>query len=128
LNRKEALGLETSLRDANTDGSSMLIASLPPVDEELGVHPVFVSLPREDLIYLKVLLESFEGIGVMRSEEPFYESNRALVVLLIVPDSAADALRLLNEVRGVTALAVESVERSRIERLRRDLLGELSRP
>jgi hypothetical protein len=106
----------------------MPIASLPPVDPELGVHPVFLSVPRADLIYIKILLESFEGIGVMRSEEPFYGPGRALVVLLIVPDSAADAVKLLNEARGVTDLALELVAGERIERLRKDLLGELERP
>jgi hypothetical protein len=104
------------------------IASLPPVDPALGVHPVFLSVPRADLIYIKVLLESFEGIGVMRSEEPIYGPGRALVVLLIVPDSVADAVKLLNEARGVTDLALEPVAGERIERLRKDLLGELERP
>jgi hypothetical protein len=106
----------------------MPITSLPPVDPELGVHPVFLSVPRADLIYLKILLESFEGIGVMRSEEPFYGSGRALVVLLIVPDSAADAVNLLNEACEVTDLALEPVARDRLKRLRKDLLGELENP
>ena len=98
----------------------MPIASLPPVDPELGVHPVFLSVPRADLIYIKILLESFEGIGVMRSEEPFYCPGRALIVLLIVPDSVAYAVKLLNEARGVTDLGLEPVAGERIERLRRD--------
>lgn len=104
------------------------IEALPPVDPALGVHPVFLNVARCDLIYVKVLLESFEGIGVMRSEEPFYEDDRALIVLLIVPDAADDALQLLNEARGVTDLALEPADPDRAERLRSDLIGELERP
>jgi hypothetical protein len=101
---------------------------LPPVDPVLGVHPVLLTAARNDLIYVKVLLESFEGIGVMRTEEPFYTAGRGLVVLRIVPDAADDALRLLNEARGVTDLALEPADPDRAERLRSDLLGELERP
>jgi len=33
---------------------------LPPLDARLGVHVIFVSVPREEVIFVKVLLESFE--------------------------------------------------------------------
>ncbi len=45
-----------------------------------------------------------------------------------VPDSVAYAVKLLNEARGVTDLVLEPVAGERIERLRKDLLGELERP
>lgn len=97
-------------------------------DAELGVVPVFLSVARADLIYVKVLLESFEGIGVMRSEEPFYGDDRALIVLLIVPDAAADAEAVLGDASQFTDLRVETVTHERLQRLRDDLLGELGEP
>lgn len=98
------------------------------VDARLGVVPVFLSVARADLIYVKVLLESFEGIGVMRSEEPFYGDERALIVLLIVPDAVRDAEAVLDDAARVTDLRMETVAPERLERLRDDLLGELETP
>jgi hypothetical protein len=77
------------------------------------------------LIYLKLMLESYEGVGVARSEEPFYDGERALLVFLLVPDFFDVAERLLVHLENAVDLRREIVEPSRLVRLRADLLGEL---
>ena len=97
------------------------------IDPELGLCACFVSAPRRHLIYIKVLLESYEGVGVARSEDPFYDDERALLVLLLVPDFLDAAAGLIGHFETAVGLRRESVEPSRLDRLRADLLGELER-
>lgn len=97
------------------------------IDPELGLCACFVSAPRRHLTYIKVLLESYEGVGVARSEEPFFDGERALLVLLLVPDFLDAAVGLIEHLESAVGLRRESVEPSRLDRLRADLLGELER-
>ena len=75
------------------------LPALPPIDPDLGVHPLFLSIRRADAIYVKVILESYEGLGVTRTEQPHYEEDRALIVFLLVPDLADQARCLLSALR-----------------------------
>lgn len=71
---------------------------LPPLDPELGVHVVFVSVPREEVIFVKVLLESYEGITAYRTQNAEHLPGRALIAVLAPPDFLADTRRVLAEI------------------------------
>ena len=70
---------------------------LPPLDPALGTYPLFVSVARAEVIYLKVLLESFEGVACFRTQDPEHVPGRALVAVLAAPDFADDLLAILSE-------------------------------
>lgn len=71
---------------------------LPPLDPALGVHVVFVSVPREEVIFVKVLLESYEGITAYRTQNAEHLPGRALIAVLAPPDFVADTRRVLAEI------------------------------
>ncbi len=95
------------------------------VDEQLGLCALFVSAPRRDLTYVKVVLESYEGVGVARTERPFLTQDRALLVLLLVPDFLDVARRLIKHFEAEVGLRIEVVDDTMREELRHDLLSRL---
>jgi hypothetical protein len=60
------------------------------------VEPILVKLPPENIVRLKFLIESYEGIGVVRTLEP----DTGLVVILTMPDGAPTVLELLENLKG----------------------------
>jgi hypothetical protein len=70
---------------------------LPPLDAELGVHVLFVSVPRAEVIFVKLLLESYEGIAAYRTQDAEHLPGRALIAVLPPPDFVADTCRVLAE-------------------------------
>ena len=75
---------------------------LPPIEPSLGVHVVFLSTPREEVIYVKVLLESYEGIASYRTQNSEHVPGRALIAVLVAPDFADDATAALQEIVAST--------------------------
>lgn len=71
---------------------------LPPLDASLGVHVIFISVPREEVIFVKVLLESFEGVAAYRTQDAEHVPGRALIAVLVPPDFGEDARRILAEI------------------------------
>jgi len=57
---------------------------------------IFLELPPGDIAYLKFILESYEGVGVMRT----IDSTKAVVVLMIAADFLDDARALLDSLRA----------------------------
>ncbi|MFQ5353095.1 MAG: DUF4911 domain-containing protein [Candidatus Binatia bacterium] len=93
--------------------------------EELGVYAFFFVLARRASVYLKVLLESYEGVGVMRSVDTEYASGKALVVVLVVPDFLAQARALLDYLSVDHEIVFSSAAPELRAELAADLLGEL---
>ncbi len=89
-----------------TTGASRL--PIPALDSRLGLCPLFVTVPREKAVELKVLLESYECFGVARTEDAEFRPGRTLVALLLVSDFVADAMAMLESVAG--ELGLEPVE------------------
>jgi len=71
---------------------------LPPLDAKLGVHVIFVSVPREEVIFVKVLLESFEGVAAYRTQDPRHRPGRALIAVMAPPDFVEDVRNILAEI------------------------------
>jgi hypothetical protein len=57
---------------------------------------IFLELPPGDIAYLKFILESYEGVGVMRT----IDRTKAVVVLMIAADFLDDARAILDSLRA----------------------------
>jgi hypothetical protein len=90
---------------------------LPDVDPHLGARVAFVSLPRQDVLYFKVLLESYEGVAAYRTQEPHHAPGRALVAVLVAPDFAAAAVRILAEARDTVGAEIRAGSRAELAAL-----------
>lgn len=75
-------------------------------DPRFGAPVVFVSLPRHEVNYFKVLLESYEGIAAFRTQNPEHEPGRALVAILLAPDASADVAAVLVETIETAAVTL----------------------
>ena len=90
---------------------------LPPLDPALGAHPLFVSVARAEVIYFKVLLESFEGIACYRTQNAEHHPGRALIVVLVAPDFAADAIAIVEEAAATADILQHQAEPDDLIRL-----------
>jgi hypothetical protein len=94
-------------------------------DEALGVHAVFVAIPRAETVYFRLIVESWDGVAVERTMQRRFDADPSMsvVVVMAVPDFAGACARglarLLPEVGG---RQIEPSPELR-EALRRDLLG-----
>ena len=90
---------------------------VPEVDPRLGACVVFVSIPRAEVIFFKVLLESYEGVAAYRTQNPEHVPGRALVAVLVAPDFAADAAEILAEMRASAGIEPHAASRTDLETL-----------
>ncbi|MGH7895469.1 MAG: DUF4911 domain-containing protein [Candidatus Binatia bacterium] len=51
------------------------------------VEPIFLSVPRREIAYVKFVFESYEGVAVTRT----LDRHAALLVILVAPDFMAQA-------------------------------------
>jgi hypothetical protein len=94
---------------------------LPSLDARLGAHVIFVSVPREEVLFVKVLLESYEGIAAYRTQDAEHVPGRALIAVLTPPDFVEDARRVLGEMGDSADLTAHAPTTQEIERLYADL-------
>ena len=101
-------------------------------DPVLGVYTLFVLVPRSEVVYFRLVVESWEDFAVVRTVQRFYEGDRlppargvptrSVVVVLAVPDyiepCARGLARLCAEVDGIQVPSTTQLR----EALRRDLL------
>jgi hypothetical protein len=59
------------------------------------VVEIYLRLPPAEIAYLKFVLESYEGIAVVRT----VDRHAAVLVLLAAPDLAQEARRILEALR-----------------------------
>ena len=96
----------------------------PPIaelDSELGVHPVFFSVPREQAVYIRAVLDSHGSLGVVRSQEPEFSRDRSLMVLLLMPDFVTEACELLGELSREVGLEFPEPDEAMLAALREEL-------
>lgn len=96
-------------------------------DAALGLYAVFVCIPRRESILLKLVLESYEGLAVVRSVEPDGGGLGAEHVLLVVCDAVADVERVLASVDYEVPAELMTPTPAMRDDLRAQLLGELDR-
>jgi len=93
-------------------------------DAVLGIYALFALVARAEVVYFRLVVESWEDFAVVRTMRRFSESDprMSVVVVMAVPDfiePCAKALaRLCAEVEGTQVLSTPELRES----LRRDLL------
>lgn len=93
-------------------------------DAVLGVYTLFVLVPRAEVVYFRLVVESWEDMAVVRTMQRFCEDDRgrSVVVVMAVPDFIEPCLhglaRLCGEVDGLRVPVTPLLR----EALRRDLL------
>ena len=94
-------------------------------DSVLQVYTLFVSLPRAETVYFRLVAEAWEDYAVVRTMERFFgpERTQTLVVVMAVPDyleaCSRSLARLTAEVDGRQVPTTAALRAA----LRRDLLG-----
>lgn len=85
----------------------------------MDLHEIYLRVRRQDIAYVKFIVESYEVLGVVRTVDP----REAVIVLLVLEDS----LGLAREVLAALAGEVEMAEVPRPDGLGEDwLLGEIA--
>lgn len=56
---------------------------------------IFLELPPEDIVFVKLIVEAHEGIGVLRT----LDRKRAVIVVMVAADMEGDARALLEALR-----------------------------
>ncbi len=84
-------------------------------------HEIYLHVRRQDIAYIKFIVESYELLGIIRTVDP----EKTVIVLLVLEDS----LTLAREVLAALADEVDMKEVPRPAGLGGDwLLGELAMP
>ena len=87
----------------------------------MDVHELYLRVRRQDIAYIKFIVESYELLGIIRTVDP----EKAVIVLLVLEDS----LQLAREVLAAVADEVPIEEISRPAGLGDDwLLVEITTP
>ena len=75
----------------------VLVAGESDLATRLGVYTIFFDIPRFEVVYFRLVIESWEDGAVARTMEPSREGDpeRTLVVALVVPDYLEACLRRL---------------------------------
>ncbi|HYC55568.1 MAG TPA: hypothetical protein VEL28_11610 [Candidatus Binatia bacterium] len=76
------------------------------LDGELGVYTLFFAVPRYEIVFFKLVIESYEGLASGRSmnrRPQDEESEQVLEVVLAVPDLIEDTRRMLSWLASATA-------------------------
>jgi len=70
-----------------------------------AITPIYLRVAPADIAYVKFLLESYEGVGIVRT----VDRHAAIIVVLVVADFLAVARDILREVqRTVVCIEVEA--------------------
>ena len=63
---------------------------------QFDIVEIYLRVPPEEIAYVKFIFESYEGIAVVRT----IERTRAVIVLMVAPDFADEARRILAAIRS----------------------------
>ena len=66
----------------------------------MDLHEIFLEILPKDIAYLKFIIESYEGIGIVRT----VDQKRAIVDLLVVEDSLQFARSILASLQQEVSL------------------------
>jgi hypothetical protein len=61
----------------------------------MDTHSIYFRVRREDIAYLKFIIESYEGMAVLRTCDP----REAVVELMVAPGWEKDAEEVINGLR-----------------------------
>jgi len=67
----------------------------------MPLHEIYFKLRPEDIAYIKFILESYDGVGIIRT----VDRKRAVIVALVVEDFLATARALFASVKNEIEIA-----------------------
>ncbi len=70
----------------------------------MDTHSLFLRVPRKEIAYLKFIIESYEGMAVIRTKDPY----QAMVELMIAPGWEKEVEALLEDLQK--EIPIERVE------------------
>jgi hypothetical protein len=111
-------------RAPTTDAA--VVADEAELDRKLGVYTLFFVIPRHEVVYWRLVVESGESLAVPRTMEKVHEGDptRSLVVAMAVPDFLEASVRMLSRLCAeLDCVQVRTTPALR-EALRRDLFDE----
>ena len=82
---------------------------------------IFISVPREEVIFVKLLLESFEGIAAYRTQNAEHVPGRALIAVLAPPDFVNDTRAVLAEIAETADVVAHAPAPAELAKLYSDL-------
>lgn len=66
----------------------------------MNVHELYLRVRRQDIAYIKFIVESYELLGIIRTVDP----REAVIVLLVLEDSLALARDVIEALSGEVPL------------------------
>jgi hypothetical protein len=86
-----------------------------------SVHAVYLQVAPADIAFIKFVLESYEGVGVVRTVDP----RVATIVVLVVTDCLAVAREILRDLRAhVACVEIEAPPIDPDDWLMREVVSE----
>jgi hypothetical protein len=67
----------------------------------MNLHELYFAIRPEDIAYVKFVLESYDGVGIIRT----VDRKKAIIVALVVEDFLAAARALFASLRGEVDIA-----------------------
>jgi hypothetical protein len=61
----------------------------------MDTHSLFLRVPRKEIAYLKFIIESYEGMAVIRTKDPY----QAMVEVMIAPGWEKEVEALLEDLQ-----------------------------
>jgi hypothetical protein len=74
---------------------SLLFRTPNSVLERMDTHSKYLRLHRQDIAYFKFIIESYEGMAVVRTKDP----HEAIVELMVAPGWESDMEEVLDGLR-----------------------------
>jgi len=71
------------------------VSDRPKVRGNPDTVEIFLELPPEDIVFVKLIVEAHEGIGVLRT----LDRKRAVIVVMVAADMETDARAMLESLR-----------------------------
>ncbi len=66
----------------------------------MNLHEIYFTIRPEDIAYVKFVLESYDGVGIIRT----VDRKKAVIVALVVDDFVATARALFASLKGEVAI------------------------
>ncbi|MBI4523041.1 MAG: DUF4911 domain-containing protein [Deltaproteobacteria bacterium] len=61
----------------------------------MDLHDIYLEIRPEDIAYVKFIIESYEGVGIIRT----VDRKKAIIVLMVVDDFRATARAILDSLK-----------------------------
>ncbi|MFP6610074.1 MAG: hypothetical protein VCB80_07865 [Deltaproteobacteria bacterium] len=90
-------------------------------DEELEASTLFFSVPKKNAVWVRAILDSYETLGVVRSEDPELEGDRSLMVFISVPDMVGDSVPVFEELARLADVEFVHADARLLAQLRSEL-------